>query len=172
MRIKGSRSPVRLILSWIKANRGTLSALVQRRNICHVADARTSSFLRPPAQLELTPRKTLSLAVLITPPNVACVRACPRVWIMCACLPACSRRRPYRRRRTNSWHDRLRTCRVYMTTDDSSPSFFFNNPSLFSLGSILYRDSISIFEDLITMSLRGFEIEETHNVSDAGHLKA
>lgn len=125
LRIKSSRCPVRLIPFANQSGNGLLSALVQRRNICHIADARTSSFLRPPAQLELTPRKTLSLAVLITPPNVACVRACPRVWIMCACLPACSRRRPYRRRRTNSWYDRLRTCREYMTTDDSSPSFFF-----------------------------------------------
>lgn len=121
--VRGSRCPIDSFPR--NQSENGLSALVQRRNTRHIADARTSSFLRPPAQLELTPRKTLSLAVLITPPNVACVRACPRVWIMCACLPACSRRRPYRRRRTNSWYDRLRTCREYMTTDDSSPSFFF-----------------------------------------------
>lgn len=70
---------------------GTLSALVQRGNICHVADARTSPLLRSPAQLELTPRKTLSLAVLITPPNVACVRACLLACMNNVCVPACVR---------------------------------------------------------------------------------
>lgn len=151
---RGSRCPLRLTPS---PGNG-LSALVQRRNICHIADARTSSFLRPPAQLELTPRKTLSLAVLITPPNVACVRACLPACMNNVCVPACVFATQALPPPTHKLTVRSITNvpRVY---DRRQFSEFLLRIQAY----ILYTENIlsKYLGRLITMSLRGFEIQET-----------
>lgn len=65
----------------IEAGTLILGAGPARKYLSRRGRSYVATLIRSPAQLELTPRKTLSLAVLITPPNVACVRAClPRVY--------------------------------------------------------------------------------------------